>query len=84
MPVRTQVLFIVSLGVVLVVPAIAIHIGGLVSYIGLVTVLTWLIAAWRRVVAKAERHGAHSTLRQVLAIAARQSGPDREARRAGD
>lgn len=56
---RTQVLFIVTIGAALVVPAVAIHIGGFLAY--LATIAAFLGAWWQ--IARAER--------RAIALAAR-------------
>lgn len=45
---RTQVLFVVSLSAILIVPAIAIHIGGFLAYLGMSGTFVLLTLAWRR------------------------------------
>lgn len=48
---RTQILYIVTIGAALIVPAVAIHVGGFLAY--LATVAAFLGAWWQ--IARAER-----------------------------
>lgn len=56
---RTQILYIVTIGAALIVPAVAIHVGGFLAY--LATVAAFVGACWqvacreRRAIARAAR-----------------------------
>ena len=67
---RTQVLFVVTIGAALVVPAVAIHIGGFLAY--LATIAAFLGAWWQ--IARNERR---AIARQGLRVLRQPETPHR-------
>lgn len=53
---RSQLLFAISIACAFIVPAVAIHIGGFLAYLGTVAVFGGLMIAWRRLMRREQRN----------------------------
>ncbi len=67
---RAQTLFLISLGAALIVPALAIHIGGVVAYLGAAGTFAGLAVLWRNLTHQEREVGSTTAWDDVLNVAA--------------